>query len=80
MKNINEVEAKKPTKITFAQAKYLKHAGNQIDVKVTAHTRDGIVCLHIRDFEFETFEGALRFLQEASREINHTSQNLEVVS
>lgn len=69
--------------ISYVQAKYLKHAGDTIDAKVSIHDRDGIVCIHIRDFEFETFDAALRFLQEDSRDIAHESRaemELEVVS
>lgn len=63
-----------PNRITYVQAKYLKHAGDLIDAKVSLHERDGITCIHIRDYEFETFEPALRFLQEDSRGIAHKSQ------
>ena len=67
-------------RMPYQQVKYLKHVGKLIDNKVTICIRDGIVCLHIADFEFVAFEPALRFLQEQSRNIVHASQDLEVIS
>ncbi len=61
--------------ITSQQFKYLKHCGALNDVKVSFCFRDGIVCIHIHDYEFETFERALRYLQEDSRMIVHDSHD-----
>ena len=63
--------------IPFPQVKYLKHVGKLIDVKVSICIRDGIVCLHMRDYEFVAFEPALRFLQEQARDIVHVSQEMK---
>jgi hypothetical protein len=49
--------------ITYLEAKYLKHSGEQIDTKVTICTLNGEVRLHIGDFEFDDFNKARKHLQ-----------------
>lgn len=64
--------------LTYPQAKYLKHAGSELDVKVTLKpTKEGEVEIYMRDFVFCTFQSALHFLRHvASTEI---APSLEVV-
>lgn len=50
--------------IGYIQAKYLKHVGNEIDVKVTIRKVDGDVVIYIRDSEFFSFQSALKYLQQ----------------
>lgn len=54
--------------ITFTNAKYLKHAGDQMDVKVTIRQVEGQTAIFIRDFEFFSFEDALKCLQRIGTE------------
>lgn len=51
------------TTITTPNVRYLKHAGQEIDVKVTFKIVNGEPVLYIRDGEFFTFEHALTFLK-----------------
>jgi hypothetical protein len=52
--------------ITSQEAKYLKHAGKLIDVKVSFIIRDGKPVAHVQDYEFYTFASVLSFLRFAS--------------
>ncbi len=54
--------------ITFTDAKYLKHSGNEIDVKVTIRIIDGFPTIYIRDHELSDFKQALRLLQRIALE------------
>ncbi len=45
------------------KAHYLKHAGSQIDVKVSIRMIDDQMVIYIRDSEFYSFESALKYLQ-----------------
>lgn len=49
--------------IRTPEAKYLKHAGNEMDVKVTIRIVDGFPMIYIRDYEFFGFQQALKCLQ-----------------
>lgn len=53
--------------LTFAQAKYLKHAGSLVDVKVTLRPTDDGVEIYIRDFVFYSFQSVIRFLQHVAQ-------------
>ena len=55
---------KNPTPITYTEAKYLKHEGSVMDIKVTICTLNGEVKLNIGDFEYFEFRPALRHLQQ----------------
>ncbi len=50
-------------RITYLEAKYLKHVAAQSDVKVSLQILDKTPLLHIQDNEFTTFAQALMFLQ-----------------
>lgn len=54
--------------ISFVDAKYLKHAGAQIDVKVTIRTIDGVTMIYMRDLAFTNFQSALRYLRRIAEE------------
>jgi len=56
-------------KITFAEAKYLKHAGKIIDIKVSLHIINDIPTICVMDYEFQSFRKVLAFLRWASSSI-----------
>lgn len=49
---------------------YLHHVGKLLDIKVT-FVRDGAIIreIHIQDFTFDTFKGALNCLQQLSKDV-----------
>lgn len=49
--------------INTIQARYLKHEGENLDVKVSIREVAGHAMIYIRDFEFADFNSALRCLQ-----------------
>ena len=49
--------------ITMPEAMYLKHVGETNDTKVSISIRDGFPFIRIRDWEFSTFNNALRCIQ-----------------
>lgn len=53
-------------RITYAEAKYLKHAGKIIDIKVSVHVISNVPTICIMDFEFISFQKVLAFLRWAS--------------
>lgn len=68
MENTKEIQSKitpieNPPSLSISQARYLKHSGKEIDVKVTIKIRAGSPVIYIRDFEFFTFHKALLFLR-----------------
>lgn len=75
MRETNELYAKR---ITSAEASYLQHMGEIQGVKVSIGFVDGYPVLHIRDFEFWTFEKALMFLKHTATEIVDNSDRDEV--
>lgn len=54
--------------ISYNDAKYLKHSGRLIDVKVSIAIIDRVVYIHIRDYEFVDFKSALQCLQRIANE------------
>lgn len=82
MEKTNKPVAKK---ITSQDLMILKHYGKLYEVKVTLcwsnggtggscfREQDGLICIHMRDSEFTTFDKALKFLKAAAREIYHPS-------
>lgn len=49
--------------MNYIEAKYLKHCGANIDVKVSFRIIDGEMVVCMRDFEFKDFSKALNYLQ-----------------
>ena len=66
--------------ITYLEAKYLKHSAQKLtDLKVSYEIWKGNILIHIADFEFLTFDSALRFIQNQEMEIAREPQTkLEV--
>lgn len=59
-------------KISFSDAQYLKHIGKLNNTKVTLEILESGPVVYIQDFEFYTFQQALRFLQEDARRVLHS--------
>lgn len=60
---------KETKKITFQEASILKHFAKLNDVKLSLQMIGDSVKIYMRDFEFNNFASALKFLQEDSRSI-----------
>lgn len=59
--------------ISYVQAKYLKHAGKQIQVKVCFERTDDGIEIHIRDSVLYSFNKAIQRLRHiAEDELGHT--------
>ena len=56
-------------RLTSAEALYLKRAGRLQGTKVSVGWANGEPVLHIRDYEFATFDKALLFLQHTNTEL-----------
>jgi hypothetical protein len=54
--------------INFIEAKYLKHVGNQMDVKVSIAYVDGNITLNIRDREFTDAAKVRAYLRRIGEE------------
>lgn len=65
------------TKLTTPQARYLKHSGNLIDVKVTIRIVDNEPVIYIRDSEIRSFSQAIGYLQRIveSEMVNYQSKD-----
>lgn len=62
-------------RISYREAKYLKHCGRLMDVKVTIRPFYGQTSIFIRDYMFSTFEQSLRCLQHiATTELAGTAK------
>lgn len=54
-------------RISYMKAKYLKHAGKLVDIKVSfAHD---FKLIFMRNFVFSSFESALHFIREDSHNL-----------
>lgn len=54
-------------RISFQNAKYLKHVGKLANIKVSFSCN--FYAIYMRDFVFESVESALRFIREDSRSL-----------
>ena len=52
----------------YLDVKYLKHCGDQMDVKVSVSTLNDEVRIFIHDFEFTDTGAALKYLQRFAEE------------
>ncbi len=64
--------------ISYIDGKYLKHAGDQMDVKVSIRQVGEDVAICIRDQEFFSFQSALMCLQRIANE-EMPRQTMEVL-
>lgn len=63
----------------YFQAKYLKAAGNKIDVKVSIRIVKGVKMIYIRDFEFSDFHSAVKYLQYIAENELANTKDLKIV-
>lgn len=63
--------------MTYTEAKYLKHAGDVINVKVTIKIVDKQPAIYIRDLEIYSFKQALEYLRHiADTELSRVDINV----
>lgn len=59
--------------MNYIEARHLKHSGSLIDIKVSIKCVDGQAIICIRDYEFNDYKQALKYLRYITEiEIVHT--------
>ena len=64
----------------YFEAKYLKHVGETLDVKITIKIIDKDVLICIRDYEFSSTDSAMKYLRAiADNEMmSYTEEEIEL--